>query len=442
MSKAFFFVLMEDIKKLYAIYKSCKSVEIDSRKIKANQLFFAFKGEHTDGHQYVKNVLEMPGCYAVVDNPEFDFGDKTIRVENTLDTLQELARYHRDQFDIPVLALTGSNGKTTTKELILAVLETRFKIHATQGNYNNHIGVPLTLLSASDDIEIMIIEMGANRLKDIEELCEIADPDLGLITNIGTAHIGSFGSQENIIQGKTEIYRHIASKIEGKIFINKYDKLLLDNAPENTELILYPDDSIEIRDKGMYLELEDKTNAEIYNSHLTGIYNGSNMQTALAVGTYFGVDRNLALQAISRYISRMNRSELKLIGSVRLLLDAYNANPTSMKASLESFDKQAGDAIRSVILGDMLELGKHEIQYHRDILDLVSKKKFSKVILIGPLFMAADSENAFENYLSIEDAIDAYKDNTGAFDNSYLLLKASRSLMLEKFVSIFEKKED
>lgn len=438
MSKAFFFVLMEEIKNLYEIYKSCKSVEIDSRKIEADQLFFAFKGEHTDGHQYVRNVIQKPGCYAVVDNPEFDFGDKTIKVDSTLAALQELARYHRDQFDIPVLALTGSNGKTTTKELIVAVLEKRYKIHATKGNYNNHIGVPLTLLSAPDDIEIMIIEMGANRLGDIEELCEIADPDLGLITNIGTAHIGTFGSQENIIEGKTELYRHIASKLDGKIFINKYDQVLLDKAPENTELILYPDESIQVRENGMQLELEDKSNGNIYSSQLTGLYNGANMQTALAVGRYFEVARQESLQAVSDYKSRMNRSELRRIGNVRLLLDAYNANPTSMKASLQSFDKQAGELSRCVILGDMLELGNKEIQYHAEIIDLVRTKSFARVILIGPLFLAADPENEFEHYHTIDDAIEAYKNNTEVFDNSYLLLKASRSIKLEKFVSIFE----
>jgi len=429
---------MEDIKKLYEIYKSCKSVEIDSRKIDADQLFFAFKGEHTDGHQYVKNVIERPGCYAVVEDPEFDLGDKIIKVDSTLNTLQELARYHREQFDIPVLALTGSNGKTTTKELIVAVLERRYKIHATQGNYNNHIGVPLTLLSAPDDIEIMIVEMGANRLGDIEELCEIADPDLGLITNIGTAHIGSFGSQQNIIQGKTELYRYIANKIEGKIFINKYDQVLLENAPENTELILYPDPSIQIRERGMHLELEDIRDGSIYISKLTGLYNGANMQTALAVGKYFEIERTQTLQAVADYRSRMNRSELRHIGKVRLLLDAYNANPTSMKASLESFDKQAGELPRSVILGDMLELGNQEIQYHADILDLVRQKNFSKLILIGPLFLAADPRNEFEHYLTIDEAIEAYKNNPEVFNDNYLLLKASRSIKLEKFVSIFE----
>lgn len=426
---------MKAIEDIYEIFKHCSGVCIDSRKIKDSQMFFAFKGENTDGHKYVEEVLSRDQTYAVIDDPLFQLSDRCILVDNVLETLQWLARYHRDQFDIPVFALTGSNGKTTTKELIMAVLKTAFSIHATEGNLNNHIGVPLTLLNAKMPVDIMIIEMGANKIGDIEELCQIADPDIGLITNIGTAHIEGFGSQENILIGKTELYRHIGEK-SGGLLLNKLDEKLVKAAPDNTELHLYPMPGIEIRDKQLFLEIEDLERNRLYTCQLYGSYNAGNIHAALCTGAYFGVDRTQALEAISAYQPRMNRSQVEKIGSSVLILDAYNANPSSMKLSIETLGKSESADRKILVIGDMLELGKDEIEWHETIIELIKTFDWAYVALIGKLFEAADKDNLFEHFSGIDAFLETYAPKRDVFEDSTILIKASRSMQLEKFRSL------
>lgn len=424
-----------ETKELYKIYKQSAGVCIDSRHIEERQLFFAFRGENTDGHQYVDKVLETEGCYAIIDDAAFDRGDRTILVEDVLSSIQKLARYHRDQFDIPVLGITGSNGKTTTKELIAAALSPALKLHVTQGNYNNHLGVPLTLLALRERPDVMIIEMGANRLKDIEELSNIADPTHGLITNIGTAHIEGFGSQHNILIGKTELYEHIADN-EGTLFINKNDSKLLSRLPENVDVRLYPMDELEIRSKSLFIEIEDKKTARSYTSALYGIYNALNIHAAMCVAEYFSVDRELALKGIAAYQPEMNRSQVMKKGKLTFIMDAYNANPSSMKLSIEHLG-QSPDLVQKVlILGDMLELGEDEVEWHRSILNTIADFKWHRVILIGPLFKSADAEGIYEHFDNIEAFNTSFFDKLKKWPEATILLKGSRSMQLEKILEI------
>ena len=394
-------------------------------------MFFAFKGEHTDGHKYVQKVLETRDCYAVIDDTDYHTDDRTILVEDVLKCLQDLANYHRRAYTGPVLALTGSNGKTTTKELMVAALAVEMKVHSTKGNYNNHIGVPLTILEANMNDDIWIIEMGANKLGDIKELCLIAEPEFGLITNIGSAHIEGFGSQENILIGKTELYDFIEEH-EGMLFVNKHDEVLLNRVPENIELKLYPDESLKIRSKGLFIEIEDLNDGKNYLSSLFGKYNTVNIQAAYGIASYFGVQRVNALKAIAAYKAEMNRSQVIQLDSLCLIMDAYNANPSSMLVSIQNFAELEHEK-KILFLGDMKELGDDEIQMHADILEELEKHSWKRVVLVGPLFQQADKSNSYECYLSTAELIGAYENDLHQFEGSTCLFKASRSIGLEKF---------
>lgn len=416
--------------KLFEIFKSSQGVVIDSRNIRDGQIFFAFKGEKTDGHKYVEAVLQNPNCYCVIEDAQFQMNDRAILVDKTLNALQELARKYRDSFDIPVIAITGSNGKTTTKELLMAVLQIQYKIHVTQGNFNNHIGVPLTLLSAPSDAEMLIVEMGANKLGDIDELCHIAYPTHGLITNIGTAHVEGFGSESNILKGKTELYKYLEE--EGVIFLNKRDDKLCKAVPENTELVLYPDENFEIVQENLYLKVIDHYSKKEYLTQLYGMYNALNIQAALAVAKYFDVKASNALQAIAEYKAKMNRSQIEKAGSSVLIMDAYNANPSSMKVSIANLDAYKSDKKKVVVLGDMLELGEHEVEWHKEILGLLDNSGIQSVYLVGPLFKAADINRKFEHFEDTDELLEYFKHHIHLLDASVILLKASRSMHLEK----------
>ena len=366
---------------LYNLYLKSSGVEIDSRLIKSDKLFFALKGERVDGHQYVESLIAKENVYAVIDNNNFYINEKTILVENVLNCLQELSTYHRQRFSIPVIAITGSNGKTTTKELVQAALSQKYKVHATKGNYNNHLGVPLTLLAAPLDTEIMIIEMGANHIGDIDELCKIAFPNYGLITNIGYAHIEGFGSFEGVIQTKTELYRFI-EKNGGAVFYNGEDNVLSENLPPKIDSTKYPCKDLVIEDNGLSLKLTYKE-LEEYNSLLYGIYNATNIQAAFAIGRKFDVPASMILMAIEEYIPEMNRSQIKKIGTTTFLMDAYNANPSSMKLSIQSFGKIKTNLKKVLILGDMKELGKDEIEFHEEVLDITSTLSWHQIYIVG-----------------------------------------------------------
>lgn len=425
-----------DLSQIYSLYKKFPFIITDSRNVITNSIFFALKGENFNGNVFADSALEKGCRYAVIDEEIFYKGERYILVKNVLQTLQELAKFHRAKLKIPFIAITGSNGKTTTKELIKSVLSKKYKTFATSGNLNNHIGVPLTILSITPDIEMAVIEIGANHVGEIAWLCEIADPDYGIITNIGKAHIGEFGSFENIIKAKTELFEHIRKK-NGKIFINADNQLLLSNA-FGIEKISYggsENNFCRCEFLGANPCIKIKFDGEIISSNLVGKYNFENICAAICIGKYFGVCTTEIKKAIEEYVPTNNRSQVVKTSRNTLILDAYNANPSSMKASIENFSEMKGDS-KWVILGDMLELGQYEQKEHRNILHLVKEKKFENVILVGEKFSEALAEMGELTYMSVrnsDELIQQLKTEI-KISNSLVLIKGSRNIKLEKIV--------
>ena len=344
------------IEQLHSLFLECGSVSTDTRKIKNNDMFFALKGENFNGNTYAKKALEAGARYSIIDEVEYKTSDKTILVDNVLETLQALATFHRLYLKIPILALTGSNGKTTTKELINSVLTQNFKTTATVGNLNNHIGVPLTLLSMNQNTEIGIVEMGANHQKEIEFLCNIAKPDFGYITNFGKAHLEGFGSVEGVIKGKSEMYDFLIANNK-TIFVNSNDSIQVDKTESATRFTFGNNNSdANIRFKDAQPFVISLFKAEEIKSQLIGDYNFNNIAAAIAIGQYFKVAITDIKKAIEGYTPTNNRSQIIEKDSNKIILDAYNANPTSMHAALLNFEKQKGNKI--AVLGDMFELNK------------------------------------------------------------------------------------
>ena len=426
---------MNRAESFYPTFKASKGVSIDSRRIEPGQIFVAINGERFDGHAFVNDVIEKGALQVVIDNPDFSVEGKTFLVEDSLSFLQELARYHRRQFDVPVMALTGSNGKTTTKELLGAVLSTKYKIYSTKGNYNNHIGVPLTIMDIRDDAEFILIEMGANHIGEIDFLCRVAEPEFGLITNIGSAHIEGFGSKEGILVGKTELYRWLAS-VKGTVFYNSEDALLSKVLPEGINSIEYSSEIQQSKGSEYTLSIMDKT-GEIYDTHLYGDYNFINMRAAYTVGQFFGVAGDTACRALAEYDPRMNRSQIIRKENCTLIMDAYNANPSSMTLAIQALDKASNSDKKVLILGDMFELGKDEIQYHKEILEIIQKGNWSSVILVGEKFAQADSRNLYVHFMNVQSMKEAWPEINHHFTNATVLLKASRSIGLEKLEELF-----
>lgn len=427
---------------LYKLYRQTPAVTTDSRKAGLGKIFFALKGDNFNGNQFAEAAL-MQGCsYVVVDDEKFYQGDKYILVKDCLAALQEPAKYHRGQLKIPFISITGSNGKTTTKEFIKSVLSEKYRALATEGNLNNHIGVPLTLLSITPDIEIAIIEMGANHVGEIAMLCEIAQPGFGLITNIGRAHIGEFGSFEAIIKAKTEMYEFIR-KSKGKVFINSSNELLMSYASE-LEKITYgsaQSDFCSCQLAGSDPFLAVKFENETIVSNLTGKYNFENLAAAICVGKYFGVEPKKIREAIERYVPSNNRSQIVKTKRNTLVLDAYNANPSSMKAAIENFyDMQGGGATgKWMILGDMRELGKYEVEEHKNILQFIAEKGFQNVVLVGSVFSKAFSESKLTGFTPIlynnsDEVVERLKREPLNTNLSLILVKGSRGIKLEKVV--------
>ncbi len=426
-----------DIRELYDIYtKNGYKVTTDSRQVEPGAIFFGLRGERFDGNAFASQALENGAALAVVDNPEYHLPGKTVLVDDALKTLQELAGFHRKKLGIPIVGLTGTAGKTTTKELIKAVLAKKYKTFGTTGNLNNHIGVPLTLLQITPGYEIAVIEMGASIPGDIELLCNIADPDYGLITNIGTAHLEGFGSREVLIQTKTALYRHLKAK-DGLIFVNRDDDLLMNLADHDrlhtygtaTEADTYgrslglnPFLSVEFRDKTGRMQRID--------TRLFGEYNLYNVLAAVAVGQYFEVDDKDIAGAIAQYEPKNNRSQLSRTDKNTLILDLYNANPTSMSQALESFAKlDVPDKV--LILGDMLELGEIELQEHKKILELARSLGFNRIYLVGEIFGKVN-DGQYPHFRTSDELRDYLKQHP--LRDSYILLKASRGIRLEKVV--------
>ena len=423
------------IEKLYQLFLQSSGVTTDTRNIKVGTIFFALKGENFNANTFAEEALKNGCAYAVVDEEKYAVDDRIILVDNSLKALQNLANYHRKQFTIPVLGITGSNGKTTTKELIGAVLETTYNVLVTSGNFNNHIGVPLTLLNLNIDHEIAIIEMGANKPGDIQELCEIAEPTHGIITNIGAAHIEGFGSIQGVIKTKTEMFRFINS-VRGILFLNWDDEVLKNNLPGNYEVVTYGLESGDVQ--GSVEKLDPYLNfswraedykSEVIKSNLVGNYNILNFLAAICIGRFFNVEAEKMNKSLSSYAPTNNRSQIEKTKRNTLIVDCYNANATSMQAALENFVAMSGEN-KLAILGGMRELGDISIAEHQKIADFLADKKID-VRLIGTEF--DETKTQFIKYNAVAD----YMANEKVTDiaNQLILLKGSRGIKLENLIS-------
>lgn len=422
-----------EIAELYNIYTQHPQISTDTRMVSEGCLFFALKGENFDANTFAEQAINEGAAYAIIDNPKFNISDKCILVDNVLDTLQQLAHYHRKQFTIPFIGITGSNGKTTTKELINAVLSKKYKTVATKGNLNNHIGVPLTILSITKECELAIIEMGANHVGEIEQLCKIAEPNFGIITNIGTAHIEGFGSREGVIKAKSELY-HFIKENNGTLFINKNDDLLTKLA-EGIQSINYSKEEITNLSYNPFLSFnwkELKIETQLY-----GEYNMPNILAATKIGEYFKVENSNIKYALENYISTNNRSQIIKLPKHTLYLDAYNANPTSMNAAIDSFSKLV-DSNKLLILGDMLELGHISQEEHQKIADKINTLKLN-ALLVGKEFQQIENKHQLIAVKNTDEAI-LWLENQLDKVNS-ILIKGSRGIRLEKISEFIQKKE-
>ncbi|HKR04864.1 MAG TPA: UDP-N-acetylmuramoyl-tripeptide--D-alanyl-D-alanine ligase [Bacteroidia bacterium] len=442
------------INKIYTEFlKADQKISTDTRKISAGCLFFALRGENFNGNDYANDAINEGASFSIVDDKNLEPNDRLIFTENVLETLQQVSNFHRKQLKIKVIALTGSNGKTTTKELINAVLSRKFKIHATQGNLNNHIGVPLTLLSLRSFHEFAVVEMGANHRHEIELLCKIAEPDFGLITNIGKAHLEGFGGLEGVKKGKGELYDFL-KKTNGKIFIHADDFVLNGMIAEKEltrSLISYGKNenydctgAMEESEQFLKINWRKKNDSEInfISSHLTGSYNFENILAAVCIGNYFGVEKNMIKKGIEGYVPSNQRSQVVEKNSNTFILDYYNANPSSMEAALLNFDKAFGGK-KIAVLGDMLELGNESEKEHRLIIHLTRELNFSETIFVGKnfgQFAPKESLRTKENQGIFFDTSDNAKTwiQKQNFKNASLLIKGSRGLKMEKVMEAFE----
>ena len=434
-SGSFFAYDNMDIKALYDLFLTCTGVSTDSRKIKKDEMFFALHGENFDGNIYAIQALEAGAKYAVVDDPSV-VTDNCILVDDCQKQLQELATFHRKKTCPIVIAITGTNGKTTTKELLTAVLSTKYKVHATKGNLNNQLGVPLTILSAPSDTEILIVEMGASHKGDIDELCKIAYPDFGIITNIGVAHIQGFGSFEGVVETKTELYRFIADsgimvfyddndhELVRQVYRSKVKNCKLSSV-RNKSLQLFP-----VYGKAtLGLMVEYGGVKQEIQTNLFGAHNLANAKAAIAIGLWFYVDINDALKAISGYVPSNNRSQVLQTKHNRLICDAYNANPSSMRKAIDAFASLEADN-KMCVLGDMRELGPVSEQEHKAILQYLEDHNLKNNIFIGPEFKKVVNPQKAKVYSNTSYAIRSLK--RYPIKNATLLLKGSRGIGLEK----------
>jgi len=417
------------IEELYKLYSKTYLVDTDSRKIRKGSIYFALKGENFNGNKFAIEAINKGASYAVIDEVEFNTHKNTILVKNTLETLQQLANFNRKLLNIPIISLTGSNGKTTTKELINSVLSKKFNTTATIGNLNNHIGVPLTLLSMIPKTEIGIVEMGANHLKEIEFLCDIAEPNYGYITNFGKAHLEGFGSVEGIIKGKSELYTFLR-KTNGIAFVNEDDETQIKQST-GIKTISFNKNSIQFIEANPFVKIKFKNS--IIESQLIGKYNYNNIAAAITIGNYFKVAENQIKNAIENYVPTNNRSQIIKKGTTKIILDAYNANPSSMQAALENFN-QLKAPNKIVFLGDMFELGNDSNKEHQYIADLATSYNFKKVYLIGKAFSTTSVKNAFK-YNNFED----FKTSNInlKINNTTILIKGSRGMALERILNLF-----
>jgi UDP-N-acetylmuramoyl-tripeptide--D-alanyl-D-alanine ligase len=425
-----------EARELHHLFLNCSSVSTDTRKIELNSLFFCLKGDKFDANTFTKEALQKGASYVIIDNEDYFIDEKTIVVNDTLETLQNLANYHRKYLKLPVIALTGSNGKTTTKELLNAVLSKKYNVKATVGNLNNHIGVPLTLLSFDQETEIGIVEMGANHQKEIEFLCDLAEPDFGYITNFGKAHLEGFGGFEGVVKGKSEMY-HFLQNNNKKVFVNLDDAIQLE---KSNFISRYSFSTIASTADVFISNLKANPfvclafNNKNIQSQLVGIYNATNIIAAITIGHYFKVADDLIQQAIENYNPTNNRSQISKKGSNQLILDAYNANPSSMKVALQNFC-QLTEQHKIAFLGDMFELGTESFNEHKEFIESLTKEIEIQFYFVGQEFYKAKIEQSnfyfFATFEDLKEAISELK-----FDNNYVLIKGSRGMALERIVDL------
>jgi len=421
-----------NIEQLYTIFLQHPSVQTDTRKLKQGDLFFALKGPNFNGNLFAEQALNAGAAYAVIDEPvDSSMQDRLIIVEDVLTTLQDLAMYHRMQFNIPFIAITGSNGKTTTKELVSTVLASHYKTYTTQGNLNNHIGIPITLLSVQTDAEMAVIEMGANHQKEIESYCKYTLPTHGIITNCGKAHLEGFGGIEGVRKGKGELFDYLREHNGIAFIYSDYDYLhSMSKGIEHVFKYGTHDANIngEVLTGEPFLKIKIKDGVDIdeINTHLVGEYNLPNVLCAVAIGKYFHVPAEKIKTAIENYVPSNSRSQMIERGSNHIILDAYNANPSSMKAAIENFAK-INSQNKILLLGAMMELGNESIAEHKAIIDLLKQNKWT-VILVGGDYGKIEHPFLFMN--NSAEAKDWF--NQQQFENSYILIKGSRSMKMER----------
>ncbi|MES2064658.1 MAG: UDP-N-acetylmuramoyl-tripeptide--D-alanyl-D-alanine ligase [Bacteroidota bacterium] len=443
---------MTSIDQLYQLYLQHPVISTDTRKIAPGSLFFALKGDKFDANTFAQKAVEAGAAYAVIDNPEYATGEKFLLVDDVLTALQNLAVHHRKQLTIPVIGLTGTNGKTTTKELINAVLSQKFKTLATQGNLNNHIGVPLTILTIDSSHQMAVIEMGANHQKEIALLCTIAQPTHGLITNVGKAHLEGFGGVEGVKKGKGELYDYLSDPGSRVAFVNSDDKTLLEmqEARGLKNVVYYGKNgnannlvSGKLLDNSPLLTFkwhDKKSSSYNVKSQLTGSYNLDNILAAACIGCFFGLDSDEINQGIEGYQPKNNRSQITKTVTNTLICDFYNANPSSMFVAIENMDKvQASHKV--MILGDMFEMGAESAVEHTAVIEKAMSANVDERIFIGKDFSSQQTEVANTNlinttfYTTAEDAIIGLK--TSPITNATILIKGSRGMALERLVELF-----
>lgn len=422
------------IEALHQLFLKSSGVSTDTRSIQLGNLFFALKGENFNGNKFAQNALNAGASFAFVDELFEPKNEQIILVKNVLQTLQSLANFHRNYLNIPIIALTGSNGKTTTKELIKAVLSKKFKTHATKGNFNNHIGVPLTLLQMNLSTEIGIVEMGANHIGEIAELCRIANPNYGYITNFGKAHLEGFGSEEGVIIAKSELYNYLKNN-NGAIYLNNDDNKQVKQLGGYENCITFSNTSkadylIEFVSDQPFLKL--KFENQMLTTQLIGHYNFSNVAAAIAIGKHFNVNDTLIKEGVESYIPSNNRSQIIKQNSNTIILDAYNANPSSMMAALENFNNMEGDN-KIVILGDMFELGDRSSDEHKYIIEMALDMKFCEVYFVGNHFFSHASGYPKALFFDSLDKLSNHL-NEKQFTASTILIKGSRGMALERLL--------
>lgn len=422
------------IPEIYELYEASGEVSTDTRRINKGAIFFALKGDNFNANQFADEALAKGAAYAIINEPEYA-GERKILVEDVLKCMQDLALHHRRQLSIPVISLTGSNGKTTSKELMAAVLSMKYETAFTQGNLNNHIGVPLSLLSIKPEHEIAIIEMGANHQKEIAFLSSISEPDYGYITNYGKAHLEGFGGVEGIIKGKSELYDFLRTKPGGKVFLNLDDPKQIEKSTGIPAISFGHEEEadyvVRLIDKGspvVKVDFEDM----VITSQLTGSYNYSNIAAAICIGKHFGVATADIKTAIESYTPSNNRSQLSETDRNKLVIDSYNANPSSVEAALQNFSRFE-DPHKWVILGDMFEMGEWSAEEHQRISDLALKLDFERILLAGKDFYASNGDdNRLKKFPTTDDLVDYLKDASPS--GKAILIKGSRGMKMERVI--------